>query len=150
METHGHGGTSFVPDYAAIRQRALAASGRSRRDPGPKVRDRAAREAELARLRAERLAEGDIRHLLYGIADAADRGEFQLLLHRFPSDLCLDQGRALNNQEEDWPDTLAGIPAQLHAFWQENLEAQGYGITAYVLEYPDGMPGDAGLFLTWR
>ncbi len=150
METHGHGGTLPVPDYAAIRERALAATGRSRRDTGTRTKDRATREAELAILRAERLAEGDIRHKLYGIGDAADRGEFQLLLHRFPSDLCLDQGRALNNQEEGWPDTLAGIPAQLYAYWQENLEGLGYGITAYVLEYPEGMPGDAGMFLTWR
>ena len=33
--------------------------------------------------------------------------------------------------------------------WERELRQRGLGITARVLNFPGGMPGDIGLFLTW-
>ena len=35
-------------------------------------------------------------------------------------------------------------------FWREHLQPLGFGLKAEVLEYPGGMPGDIGFFLTWK
>lgn len=34
-------------------------------------------------------------------------------LMRFPIELTTDEGRAINNEEPDWPDTLMGLAADL-------------------------------------
>ncbi|ODT15418.1 MAG: hypothetical protein ABS35_31605, partial [Kaistia sp. SCN 65-12] len=51
---------------------------------------------------------------------AAERGEKEVLVMRFPSALCSDRGRAINNAEADWPTTLTGRPRQAYEFWQEH------------------------------
>jgi hypothetical protein len=33
--------------------------------------------------------------------------------------------------------------------WRDHLRPLGFGLQARVLDYPGGMPGDIGLFLTW-
>lgn len=111
--------------------------------------DEAARLALLDKLRHQQLSESDIRHRLARIREVAESGEYQLLLERFPSDLCTDRGRAINNFEDGWYQTLVGPPRQIYAYWEENLVRLGYGITAYIVDFPEGIPGDAGLFLTW-
>src|SRR5205085_6332696 len=39
---------------------------------------------------------------------AAERGETHLQVFTFPSELCTDGGRAINNGDPHWPDTLVG------------------------------------------
>src|SRR5690606_26469016 len=71
------------------------------------------------------------------------------LVFRFPSELCTDGGRALNNNESTWPDTLVGQPREFHDFWREHLRPQGYRLRAEILDYPGGVPGDVGFTLAW-
>jgi hypothetical protein len=81
---------------------------------------------------------------------AAERGQSEVQIYRFPNSMCTDSGRRINNQEPDWPQTLEGRPKAGYEFWHEHLRPLGFGLKAEILEYPGGMPGDVGLFLTWK
>jgi CBS domain-containing protein len=87
--------------------------------------------------------------LMHRAREAAEHGsnEFQLL--RFPSGLCTDQGRAINAALADWPRTLRGEAAEIYLRWQKELRPQGFHLSARVLDFPEGKPGDIGLFLCW-
>ena len=37
-----------------------------------------------------------------------------------------------------------------YEFWHDHLRPLGFHLKAEVLEYPGGMPGDIGFFLTWK
>jgi hypothetical protein len=81
---------------------------------------------------------------------AAERGESEVQIYRFPSALCTDRGRRINNGDPDWPDSLTGRPRLGYEWWRDHLRSHGFGLRAEVLEYPGGMPGDVGFFLTWK
>jgi CBS domain-containing protein len=104
---------------------------------------------EAARLSATPLSEEAWRHMLADAHAAAERGEQEHLLVRFPCDLCTDHGRAVNAPDPNWPTTLRGLPAHVFMRWKRELRPQGFGLHARVLEFPDGLPGDVGLFLAW-
>ena len=89
------------------------------------------------------------RTLLHLAREAAHRGEKQLMLLRFPSGLCIDGGRAVNVAEPGWNATLRGAAAEMYLRWERDLKPHRFRLTASVLEFPDGLPGDIGLFLIW-
>lgn len=89
------------------------------------------------------------RQIMHQACEAAEHGQKELLLLRFPSQLCIDGGRTVNVAEHDWPTTLRGRPAELYLRWERDLKPRGFLLSARVLEYPDGKPGDIGLFLGW-
>jgi hypothetical protein len=80
---------------------------------------------------------------------AAERGQSEVQVYRFPNSLCTDRGRRINNSEPDWEKTLEGRPKAAYEFWHEHLRPLGFHLRAEVLEYPGGMPGDIGFILTW-
>ena len=80
---------------------------------------------------------------------AAERGEQQVLVVQFPSDWCSDRGRAINNADPDWPKTLTGFAKRAYDYYVKELQPHGYGARAEILNFPGGMPGDVGLYLTW-
>jgi hypothetical protein len=81
---------------------------------------------------------------------AAERGEKQYLLLRFPSELCTDDSRAINNPPDPtWPQTLRGEAAEIYERWHSGLRPLGFNLSAQVLDFPGGKPGDVGLFLRW-
>lgn len=81
------------------------------------------------------------------VAAAHGAKEFELL--RFPADLCSDGGRRVDVAEAGWPDTLRGEPADLYARWERELKPVGFGLSARILTWPGGKPGDVGLCLVW-
>jgi hypothetical protein len=83
------------------------------------------------------------------IKRAVDNGLTQVLVGRFPNRLCTDRGRAINQQEPGWEDTLTGLPKELFLFWQQYLQPRGYKIKFEIVDFPDGMPGDVGITLSW-
>jgi hypothetical protein len=89
------------------------------------------------------------RDLMHQARQAAQRGEKEFLLLRFPTQLCSDVGRAINVGEPNWPTTLRGEAAEIYLRWEQALKPHGFGLRARILEFPGGMPGDSGLFLTW-
>ena len=104
--------------------------------------------AEPIELTPEKLEEIAGR-LLIKLRAAAERGETEIMVMRFPNTLCTDHGRAINNTLPNWPDTLTGRPRQAYELWRDRLKPQGYGLSAMIIDWPNGMPGDVGLFLTW-
>ncbi len=80
---------------------------------------------------------------------AAEHGEQQVLVIQFPSDWCSDRGRAINNFDPDWPKTLTGFAKRAFEYYTKELQPLGYGVRAEILNFPGGMPGDVGLYLTW-
>jgi hypothetical protein len=83
------------------------------------------------------------------VSRAAERGQSQVQIYRFPNSLCSDGGRRINNSLLEWEKTLEGRPKAGYEFWHEHLRPLGFHLKAEVLEYPGGMPGDIGFFLTW-
>ena len=68
---------------------------------------------------------------------------------RFPSQLCTDKGRAINQQEPGWEETLTGEPKEMYQFWHEHLRPRGYKLKVQIADFPDGLPGDIGMTLSW-
>jgi hypothetical protein len=127
------------------------------------------RQADLVRKGAQRRASTAARHRLIetlrqpvkiddaGLAQlrkhlrqAADAGKSELLVIRFPAGLCTDGGRAINNVEAGWEATLVGAPLGSLEVWREHLKPLGYGLHAQVIDWPEGMPGDIGLYYSWE
>ncbi|WP_262031317.1 hypothetical protein [Microvirga sp. Mcv34] len=80
---------------------------------------------------------------------AAERGQTELMVMRFPNALCTDHGRAINNSDETWPETLTGRPRQAYELWRDQLRPAGFRLSALIIEWPGGLPGDVGFFLKW-
>ena len=87
--------------------------------------------------------------LLHKLRSAAQRGASELMVMRFPTALCTDKGRAINNADKDWPETLTGRPRQAYELWRDQLRPAGYRLKAMIVEWPGGLPGDVGFFLQW-
>jgi len=68
---------------------------------------------------------------------------------RFPNSLCTDHGRAINNREPGWEATLTGLPKEMYDFWHKHLRQRGYKVKAQVVDFPNGIPGDIGVSLSW-
>jgi hypothetical protein len=83
------------------------------------------------------------------VKSAAERGEREVLVVRFPSEYCTDGARAINNFEPNWPETLTGFAKRAFEFWQKELQPKGYKARAQILDFPGGVPGDVGIFLRW-
>src|SRR5262249_1373794 len=81
---------------------------------------------------------------------AAEAGQTEVQVYRFPNELCSDRGRRINNSEPEWETTLEGRPKAAYEFWHDHLRPLGFGLKAEVLEYPGGLPGDIACFLTWK
>ena len=81
---------------------------------------------------------------------AVSNGLTEVEVGRFSNKLFTDKGRAINQQEPGWEETLTGLPKELYQFWKAHLEPRGYHIKFQVAEWPDGMPGDISLSLVWR
>jgi hypothetical protein len=98
----------------------------------------------------EHIDDAKWRELLHRAHEVAEHGEKEFLLLRFPSALCTDGARAINNPPDDsWPQTLQGEAAELYARWNDELKPRGFHLSARVLDFPDGKPGDVGMFLFW-
>jgi hypothetical protein len=81
---------------------------------------------------------------------AVSNGLSEVEVGRFSNKLFTDKGRAINQQEAGWEETLTGLPKELYEFWKKHLESRGYRIKFQVADWPDGMPGDISMTLMWR
>jgi hypothetical protein len=81
---------------------------------------------------------------------AVENGMTSVQVFRFPNHICTDNGRAINQVEDGWENTLTGVPKEIYEFWKRQLKPRGYHIRYEIIDYPGGMPGDVGIFLSWR
>jgi hypothetical protein len=114
----------------------------------------AAHRAELEKLRAafmEREVHPEaLERVATAVRRAVDRGEKRALVLQFPSAWLPDKGRAITNQDPDWGDKLDGFALRARDFFERELAPRGFQIKAEILDWPGGMPGDVGIFLTWK
>lgn len=80
---------------------------------------------------------------------AVNNGLTEIEVGRFSNKLFADQGRAINQQESGWENTLTGLPKELFQFWKKYLQPRGYRIKFQIVDWPDGKPGDIGISLSW-
>jgi CBS domain-containing protein/uncharacterized membrane protein len=107
------------------------------------------RQRQVKALLAEHLDKHVWATLLERAHHAATLGEKSFELFRFPCDLCSDGSRKIDVAEPDWPTTLRGEAAEIFARWERELRPAGFGLTAQIVEYLDGMPANVALCLTW-
>ncbi|MHA3979837.1 hypothetical protein ACW9UR_19345 [Halovulum sp. GXIMD14794] len=115
-----------------------------------------AREAEEKRLAEfahsflhERVSDEEIAMVRRLVTNAVKNGEMEALVYSFPSDLCTDGGRMINNSDPRWPETLQGKAKEFFDRYQELAKPKGYRLKAMVITFPGGIPGDIGFFLNW-
>jgi hypothetical protein len=84
------------------------------------------------------------------VRKAVEAGEKEVMLFQFPSDWLPDQGRAITNQDKDWPKTLDGFAKRAYEYYQRELAPRGFQLRAGIVSWPGGMPGDVGFFLRWQ
>ena len=107
------------------------------------------RSRRMQELIDHHVGDGKWQGLLHGARVAAEHGEKEFLMLRFPASLCADAGRAINAPEPGWPQSLRGEAAEVYLRWERELKSRGFHLSARVLDFPGGFPGDIGLMLSW-
>ncbi|MBV8473477.1 MAG: CBS domain-containing protein [Hyphomicrobiales bacterium] len=134
---------TFREDVRAFEQ------GASNRVSGEQEARRLERQRVTKLVLDDHLTDERWRQLLAQAETAAQRGEKEFLLDRFPCEVCTDGGRMIDVAEEGWETSLRGRPAELIGRWRDELRPKGFGLSARIVSYVDGVLGDVGLFLTW-
>ena len=110
-------------------------------------------EEEKAKLReafnAREIHPDAIDRINNAVRKAAENGLHQLQVVSFSCKYCNDGGRSINNFDPDWPNTLEGFAKKAHAFFEKELKPLGFKMHAEIISFPDGIPGEAALFLKW-
>ncbi|MDT3683818.1 MAG: hypothetical protein RO009_02090 [Pseudorhodoplanes sp.] len=125
--------------------------------------EEASKEAKkLAKIEAEKKAlidklsapsglsdEEAIRRAVRIIEGAVKNGLSEVRVYRFPNTMCTDKGRAINQQEKGWEQTLTGVPKEIYELWDRHFRSKGYKLRAEIIDFPGGVPGDCALTLSW-
>jgi hypothetical protein len=106
------------------------------------------RQVQLAFMSRQIASDGKAR-LRKALLDAAERGANHLQVVTFPSEFCTDGGRAINNGDPNWPNTLVGYARCAYEFYRTELQPHGYRLRAEILDFPGGKPGEVGITLAW-
>ena len=92
--------------------------------------ERKAREAEEKKLAAftsdflhEHVSQDEIAMVRRLVQNAVKDGKFEAMVYSFPSDLCTDRGRAINNYDPNWPATLQGKAREFFERYEKPREA---------------------------
>ncbi len=93
--------------------------------------------------------EEGIRRGMNMVHRAMKAGLTEVQVHRFPNTLCADHGRAINQMEPGWEQTLTGVPKEIYQLWYKYFRPRGYKLKVQIVDFPGGMPGDVGMFLSW-
>jgi hypothetical protein len=119
------------------------------------------------RLENFELTDALVQAVIERIRRAFERGETELILTSFPSSFCTDSGRAVNNaglppinkpdeeeaaagrHEPAWLATMPKGARPVYEYWEKHLKPGGFVLSARIINYPGGVPGDVGLFLSW-
>ena len=115
-----------------------------------------ARDAERKRLAAftddflkKHISEEERAIIRQLVKNAVEKGQMEALVYSFPSDLCTDGGRAINNADPNWPETLQGKAKEMYDAFKARIQPEGYKLKAMIINFPGGIPGDVGFFLNW-
>jgi hypothetical protein len=73
----------------------------------------------------------------------------EVQVYRFPNELCTDKGRAINQQEPGWEETLTGVPKEIYLLWHKYFRPRGYKLKVQIVDFSGGVPRDVGMTLSW-
>jgi hypothetical protein len=93
--------------------------------------------------------EEGIKRAVVVIERAVKNGKSEVQVYRFPNALCTDRGRAINQQEKGWEQTLTGVPKEIFGLWERHFRDKGYKLRAEIVDFTGGIPGDVALTLSW-
>jgi hypothetical protein len=106
------------------------------------------------RLESYRITEDDKARIMARLREAFDKHEAgtppELQLFAFPSEFCHDLGRRVVNGLEGWRETLPGAVADYFDWFERELKPGGFTSFLQVIDFKDGMPGQLGLFISWK
>ena len=132
-------------DYVDGKRRAAEATERA---------EAATRHAEQEKLReafeAREVAPDALERIATMVRRAVDAGEKEALVMRFPSEWLPDQGRSITSHDPAWRERLSGFPKRAYDFYGRELAPHGFQIKVQILDWPGGIPGDVGWFITWK
>jgi hypothetical protein len=132
-------------DYVDGKKRATEAAERA---------EAAARLAEQEKLReafeAREVAPDALDRIAILVRRAVDAGEREALVMRFPSEWLPDEGRSITSHDPAWRIRLTGFPKRAYEFYERELAPRGFQVKVQILDWPAGIPGDVGWFLTWK
>ena len=113
--------------------------------------ERKAREAEDKQLQKftsdflhQHVNEEEIAMVRRLVSNAVKDGKMEAMVYSFPSDLCTDSGRAVNNNDPNWPATLQGKAKEFFERYEKIARPQGYKLKAMVINFPAGCRGTSG------
>ena len=128
--------------------------GKKRSAEATEIAEAAARRAEQAKLReafeAREIAPDALDRVASLVRRAVNAGEKEALVMRFPSEWLPDQGRSITSHDPAWRERLSGFPKRAYEFFERELAPRGFQVKTQILDWPGGIPGDVGWFLTWK
>ena len=83
------------------------------------------------------------------VRNAAKNGAQRLQVITFPCTFCSDGGRRINIADPEWPSSLEGFAKKAYDFFVKELKPLGYKLSAEIISFPGGIPGEAALILKW-
>ena len=60
-----------------------------------------------------------------------------------------DGGPRINNLLPDWPTSLEGFAKKAYEFYDKELKPLGFKVSAQVISYEGGVPGNVAMYLKW-
>jgi hypothetical protein len=107
------------------------------------------REQLRNKFEAEQVPADALQHLFGMVRKAVEGGEKEVMVLHFPSDFLPDSGRSISSASEDWTEHLSGFAARAYSFYEKELRPRGFTLSASIINFPGGKPGDVGFFLRW-
>lgn len=141
-----------VPSAKALMEKiALAEAEKATEEMRRSANEEAEKKALIERLsKPSGLSDEEVMRKAAAIIErAAKNGLTEVQVYRFPNTLCTDRGRAINQQEPGWENSLTGIPKEIYGFWHRQLRPLGYKLRVQIVDFSGGVPGDVGMSLKW-
>ncbi|HMK69074.1 MAG TPA: hypothetical protein VK433_11030 [Stellaceae bacterium] len=144
------GGTGSVPSAKELRKLGAEHEASKAAEANRQVEAEEEHKKKLiAELSARKVTPDRMQNAIRILRELAASGQNEVMVLRFPNDLCSDGGRAINNSEAHWPDTLKGFPRDVYETWAKEFRDKGYRMTAKIVDFPGGKPGDVGIYMSW-
>ena len=143
---------ALVPSANEVRQQiALAEAEEAEKQARAQAEAEAEKKALVDQLRKPpgTSDEEAIRRGLEIIHRAIKNRVTEVEIIRFPNELCTDKGRAINQQEPGWENTLTGVPKEIYQFWDKYFRPRGYKLRVQIVDFPGGLPGDIAMTVSW-
>ena len=108
------------------------------------------RQRQIEALLEQHLSDAQWSQTLDKAKLAARSGEQEFMMLRFPSDLAATAAERSTSPRRAGRGRCAARPPRSIAAGETELKPRGFGLSARIVRYEDGIIGDMALFLTWK